>query len=98
MRISDWSSDVCSSDLVAGLEAGRGVHRPRRAVSLVEGRVAALADAGGEFAVARRAQGEAPALEVPVGAQGDLVAREALLDPALLVAAHAVERDRKSVV
>src|SRR3546814_3159522 len=46
---------------VAGLEAGRGVHRPRRAVGLVEGRVAALADAGGEFAVARRAQGEAPA-------------------------------------
>src|SRR3546814_11577456 len=66
---------------VAGLEAGRGVHRPRRAVGLVEGRVAALADAGGEFAVARRAQGEAPTYEVPVGAQGDPFAREALPAP-----------------
>src|SRR3546814_8367717 len=27
MRISDWSSDVCSSDLIAGRNARRGVDR-----------------------------------------------------------------------
>src|SRR3546814_6300911 len=27
MRISDWSSDVCSSDLVSGAVAGRGATR-----------------------------------------------------------------------
>src|SRR3546814_12502412 len=30
MRISDWSSDVCSSDLLADLETGRDVERVLR--------------------------------------------------------------------
>src|SRR3546814_19178678 len=36
MRISDWSSDVCSSDLPCGITAdssGRGVAQPGRALS-----------------------------------------------------------------
>src|SRR3546814_19512438 len=32
MRISDWSSDVCSSDLSAGLGAGEG--DPRRSITI----------------------------------------------------------------
>src|SRR3546814_10654705 len=34
MRISDWSSDVCSSDLCARRRSGRGEHQ--RAVALVD--------------------------------------------------------------
>src|SRR3546814_14581671 len=30
MRISDWSSDVCSSDLAQGLVAPAPAHRPRQ--------------------------------------------------------------------
>src|SRR3546814_14330834 len=30
MRISDWSSDVCSSDLIAAIEAGGAVHLAER--------------------------------------------------------------------
>src|SRR3546814_11946485 len=38
MRISDWSSDVCSSDLVEPAERGRGDDDQRVSASLVEGR------------------------------------------------------------
>src|SRR3546814_3851277 len=45
MRISDWSSDVCSSDLRRGKEAGRGTNEShnakRRGASLKHGRKAA---------------------------------------------------------
>src|SRR3546814_6042557 len=34
MRISDWSSDVCSSDLIEMVEKGGGVHAAQRAVQL----------------------------------------------------------------
>src|SRR3546814_2330137 len=39
MRISDWSSDVCSSDLAVGGPAARHCHRQldRRAASLARG-------------------------------------------------------------
>src|SRR3546814_12616524 len=54
MRISDWSSDVCSSDLVAiGLELGRlvlGVGLDRRAVTDVQS-VAGARDHGVDDAV-----------------------------------------------
>src|SRR3546814_7512234 len=41
MRISDWSSDVCSSDLAAGRLAAAGIEEPRRDARLL------LADALG---------------------------------------------------
>src|SRR3546814_14560333 len=34
MRISDWSSDVCSSDLTRATPAARTGNRPRRGVSV----------------------------------------------------------------
>src|SRR3546814_1755201 len=38
MRISDWSSDVCSSDLCVALERGRGgLAKPSDGVRLVAG-------------------------------------------------------------
>src|SRR3546814_17029947 len=46
MRISDWSSDVCSSDLVADVRAVRGFLRGDRAVMAERGvgRVALVAE------------------------------------------------------
>src|SRR3546814_14591569 len=51
MRISDWSSDVCSSDLCAATNAGAGWHRWR---SCSSGGLALVGDCGigivaGEF-------------------------------------------------
>src|SRR3546814_5917248 len=59
MRISDWSSDVCSSDLGAGVGGARALHRHVRTR-----RAAARADAG-QF-------GQALAHQVAEGAVGDL--------------------------
>src|SRR3546814_7279684 len=53
MRISDWSSDVCSSDLL--LNAGTGEHQPRiaRQCGVLAGHVAAIGRKGmGTVAVA----------------------------------------------
>src|SRR3546814_2126479 len=48
MRISDWSSDVCSSDLIAGLQRGAAACRRGRDIGL-----RAVEDAGrGGIAVA----------------------------------------------
>src|SRR3546814_2275423 len=58
MRISDWSSDVCSSDLVDGLEVVHieVEHRAGSAVAFLEsGHAAELADEGA--AVQHRRQG-----------------------------------------
>src|SRR3546814_2782380 len=40
MRISDWSSDVCSSDLLAGRDAEKGVPSWARSHPLTQDRVA----------------------------------------------------------
>src|SRR3546814_1558278 len=40
MRISDWSSDVCSSDLLAGRDAEKGVPSWARSHTLTQDRVA----------------------------------------------------------
>src|SRR3546814_19266164 len=63
MRISDWSSDVCSSDLLAVLDAP-GVGSDRRGVALRDrpGAVAAVLRC-----VARRIGGE----DVAVGGRGE---------------------------
>src|SRR3546814_1769261 len=48
MRISDWSSDVCSSDLaVAAAGRGRGAQRRRRAAAVRAGLAAGAAAGGG---------------------------------------------------
>src|SRR3546814_10521911 len=46
MRISDWSSDVCSSDLAAAAEAGLYTNLITAGVLLSRERLAALRDAG----------------------------------------------------
>src|SRR3546814_18071121 len=51
MRISDWSSDVCSSDLLAGQILGRALLRPDLYAA---GLVAHRMDAGIEMAVDQR--------------------------------------------
>src|SRR3546814_13024363 len=54
MRISDWSSDVCSSDLEAEYFAAAGVRDILYAVGIAPGklgRVKALRDAGCELAI-----------------------------------------------
>src|SRR3546814_6635231 len=54
MRISDWSSDVCSSDLEAEYFAAAGVRGILYAVGIAPGklgRVKALRDAGCELAI-----------------------------------------------
>src|SRR3546814_2468425 len=42
MRISDWSSDVCSSDLSLCLRAWQCVHRPRSTFPLQKARVSSI--------------------------------------------------------
>src|SRR3546814_1664649 len=54
MRISDWSSDVCSSDLLAGRRAVLG----DQAVHVVDGAVAGRAAARDQDRAARPAQVE----------------------------------------
>src|SRR3546814_7542363 len=55
MRISDWSSDVCSSDLGAGARAGQALPRQRRgARSAADGAAMAAASAGEPAAGHRR--------------------------------------------
>src|SRR3546814_17362119 len=61
MRISDWSSDVCSSDLMEAVEAGRHVEgRGVDAVGETEGGVAVLVGLdGGEQQTEQHRQPEA---------------------------------------
>src|SRR3546814_8644321 len=42
VRISDWSSDVCSSDLQHQADAERGVHAEQGGVAMQRGQVQAL--------------------------------------------------------
>src|SRR3546814_15895270 len=57
MRISDWSSDVCSSDLIAGLEVLRIINEPTAAALAYgldknENKTIAVYDlGGGTFAI-----------------------------------------------
>src|SRR3546814_10482979 len=74
MRISDWSSDVCSSDLAAhqlggdvGLDVGEADHEVRRELQdLVDLRAVECADLGLFLARPRRAHGEAADADDPV--------------------------------
>src|SRR3546814_19183391 len=72
MRISDWSSDVCSSDLVGGGDVGRpsGVNRSTQcsahamsARAIAIDLLAKLLDSGNKHAAGARAR--APALTAP---------------------------------
>src|SRR3546814_8056322 len=86
MRISDWSSDVCSSDLAEARRVGRGrasgVRRARANLS-IEGR-----RDGGTQAMARRDRGVvvAPARELQGACRGRPVSGAAVI-VALRVAA-----------
>src|SRR3546814_19868580 len=56
MRISDWSSDVCSSDLLEVVEADRRIHR--RVEEVAHG--AAGVGEGGELELGRREEVDPP--------------------------------------
>src|SRR3546814_10367880 len=79
MRISDWSSDVCSSDLAEARRVGRGrasgVRRARANLS-IEGR-----RDGGTQAMARRDRGVvvAPARELQGACRGRPVSEAAVI-------------------
>src|SRR3546814_7843602 len=81
MRISDWSSDVCSSDLVAPGEFGvigrrgalRGAREPLEAAALVTPRDRAIEQhVVGRLPVEREARGEG----LPALLAGDVIAVE----------------------
>src|SRR3546814_9048419 len=55
MRISDWSSDVCSSDLRQRIIAGRQVEQ-QRFVDIIFGRIRTVEAAAGHFGAARPGQ------------------------------------------
>src|SRR3546814_12694582 len=84
MRISDWSSDVCSSDLTAGVSgkrrrgcaAGRRTSSRRRSGRRKPGRGRA-GRPGCDRAAPPRSRQPAEADERPVGAQGILSAEDA---------------------
>src|SRR3546814_1393378 len=104
MRISDWSSDVCSSDLrgVAaghrGLVVSRGVAAQREGVA-GDGVVAA---AGHEGVVARQRQRQAAAhrlgggLVVRCGVAADVMAAEGVAGDQVAVAAEARSEEHTS--
>src|SRR3546814_4332961 len=68
MRISDWSSDVCSSDLRAGRADGRDADRPGRRVAARGVEASRHPAAGG--AGARPPAGAAGALQRPARRAG----------------------------
>src|SRR3546814_17458006 len=73
MRISDWSSDVCSSDLTTGLSGLAGAWvGVGEAPSVVEGLGELVATGGSESAVSK-----APAANMPRGAMIATAARTA---------------------
>src|SRR3546814_9042234 len=92
MRISDWSSDVCSSDLV-GADRFRRIHR-LRAGTEAERRFLSLVDAGksaGELAAVDEALDEGVGRRIErraVGAKGERRSRQE--------SRRAAERARKS--
>src|SRR3546814_9316314 len=69
MRISDWSSDVCSSDLQHRIERGRDAGRRGRALCLWIGRGAQLRRAS-RAPPAERTAGARNAAGVPANAAG----------------------------
>src|SRR3546814_19267434 len=71
MRISDWSSDVCSSDLPGAVVAGADVKAVGQAFGLVEDAVVA--------AVEEILQRTAHIAEVLGGAEADAVSRKHVL-------------------
>src|SRR3546814_13195905 len=86
MRISDWSSDVCSSDLIGERSGARRVRRPHAQPILVEGQgadIGAVAPEGVEIAIPRLAPADEiePELEGRAGAADEVV----LVDPEQLV-------------
>src|SRR3546814_16107734 len=98
MRISDWSSDVCSSDLQVGIAAGVDPRERLQVHGDVEGQAveaaaAAHADAQrgdlGAVDVDARGAFAAAAFDVPFTPGID----QRLFDPA-----HVLEQDRKRVV
>src|SRR3546814_8389404 len=66
MRISDWSSDVCSSDLLRGADDDRGV-----AVIRDGGAASRLPGVSSTLALARRALAEGTTLDALTRALGD---------------------------
>src|SRR3546814_17108807 len=80
MRISDWSSDVCSSDLVAqdgGARSRRDVLRPARGAAIV-GHAVLLVEHRRRVAAAGRA-GDGHALGAPVEERRDVAQHGRLL-------------------
>src|SRR3546814_8441960 len=95
MRISDWSSDVCSSDLVAQLQrvivADRAVGQLNieRAALVLDGKVEPGALAEGEE---HRQPDRAPQAEIDQGARAEQRLADRRRDPARLFGRGIVER------
>src|SRR3546814_12765554 len=90
MRISDWSSDVCSSDLKRRRIAGVGreileIERPERHRAVEPGAAASLVDGdvAGEIGPADRAleAGNAPLGPATLASPGDVVRLLAIQPP-----------------
>src|SRR3546814_1466893 len=75
MRISDWSSDVCSSDLGAAFEIVRGQREIGRLDGVLHGQV----QAGGRLAAARYSHQDDVSL-VQLGNELPVVVRQAEID------------------
>src|SRR3546814_5399206 len=85
LRISDWSSDVCSSDLVGGVGPARQQERADVAEPVLDGAEGgAIAAALGDV---ERGLAEVAALRIELAQVGEVV------DPALLGARADVEVD-----
>src|SRR3546814_5799570 len=78
MRISDWSSDVCSSDLEQGSLEGEigAVGDPRRGLAVGDGAVLADLASGGAGGVADGGVGQAEHGELADGEIGRASCRE----------------------
>src|SRR3546814_9660054 len=78
MRISDWSSDVCSSDLALGLARDLHAHPPRRHF-LEQNAQLQLGEARADAAVNAVAEGQVAAGILAVKFQGVAIVEHALV-------------------
>src|SRR3546814_6872918 len=100
MRISDWSSDVCSSDLIVGHEMGRALGKPaifvERPTGTFELRRGFAIDPGAKVLmvedVVTTGLSSREAMACVAAAGGAVIAEAALVDRS----AGSVELDRKS--